>query len=339
MLKTQLRNKKVAMIKIKPIWDSNSDESIRIWELFDKMIEQIKLREKLKKHCDEIQNTSEALYNFLFDDQEVRDVNLNKLLKTRTDYSTLNQEGLIFLLNEGKTWMGVKNIFNYNAFSRSDYFSKLVQMMGVSTCPYCNRAFTSTVEKEDGEIRRHNQIDHYMSQDSYPYLALTLPNMVPVCADCNHKKGLNKKDILYPYKEGFDDKYHFVTHPVSGCGYLIGETDSEADFCVSIEKIPGAVCDKDYCNRIDNARELLDLDQLYNTHNKYVLRIFEQHYIFGKAYIEDLIESFPEYFKSKEDVKKMLYMKSIHPDDFSHNPLSRLTFDIDNEISSLTSKK
>lgn len=326
------------MIKIKPVWDSNSDESVRIWKLFDQMIEKINLRGELEKNRDKIQNISQELYNFLFEDQAIREVNLNKLLRTRTDYSTLNQEGLIFSPNVGKTWEGLKEIFKYPSFAGLTEFSKLVQMMGVTTCPYCNRAFTSTVERKDGKIRRHNQIDHYMNQEQYPYLALTLPNMVPVCADCNHKKGANKRDILYPYKEGFDDKYRFVTHPIRGCGYLIGETDSEEDFCVSIEKVPSAVCDKDYCMRVDNARTLLDLDELYNTHNEYVLHIFEQRYIFGEAYIEDLIANFPEYFKSKEDVKQMLYMRSIRPDDFKDNPLSRLTFDIDDEISRLTSK-
>ena len=326
------------MIKIKPVWDSNSDESIRIWKLFDQMIEKMELRDKLKKDSDKIQNTSQELYKFLFEDQEICEVNLNKLLKTRTDYSTLNKEGFIFLLNEGKTWEDVKEIFDYTSFAKLNDFSKLVQMMGVTTCPYCNRAFTSTVERKNGKIRRHNQIDHYMSKEQYPYLALTLPNMIPVCADCNHKKGSNKQDILYPYKEGFDDKYHFITHPIHGCSYLIGENDSEDDFCVSIEKIPGSICDEDYCKRVDHSRELLDLDELYHTHNDYVLRIFEQRYIFGEAYIESLIENFPDYFKSKEDVKQMLYMKNIHPDTFVNSPLSRLTFDIDNEINRLVSK-
>lgn len=326
------------MIKIKPIWESNSAEAFRIWELFDQMIKQIDLRKTLKKNCNKIRNTSKELHNFLFEDREIREDNLNKLLRTPTDYATLNQENLIFSLNKGQKWRNLKKVFDYTAFSRLNEFGKLVQMMNITTCPYCNRAFTTTIKKINGKIRRHNQIDHYMSQEQYPYLALTLPNMIPVCADCNHKKGSNKKDILYPYKEGFDDKYHFITHPIHGCSYLIGENDSEDDFCVSIEKIPGSICDEDYCKRVDNSRDLLDLDELYHTHNDYVLRIFEQRYIFGEAYIESLIENFPDYFKSKEDVKQMLYMKNIHPDTFVNSPLSRLTFDIDNEINRLISK-
>ena len=49
-------------------------------------------------------------------------------------------------------------------------------------------------------------MDHYYPRDLYPYLAVSLYNLVPCCAVCNAAKGpldTMKDPILYPYDEGF----------------------------------------------------------------------------------------------------------------------------------------
>lgn len=321
------------MIRIRPPWETNDE----IWQVFDVLIKKIELRASLKDNRDAIYAESTELGEFLFDGENVQEENLKKLLKTKTDIETLEKENLLFLPNKNNcTWKTVKAVFNYDGLSKQDDFGKLIQMMGIEICPYCNRSYTSTVKREDGRFRRHNQVDHYKSQSRFPYLALTLPNMIPVCADCNHKKGDCSDEMLYPYREGFDNNYYFVTHPVSGYGYLIGEMDSEEDFRVSIEVVPNVGISEEYKKRVENANERLDLERLYNTHNSYIRSIFEKRHIFGECYLERLLGEFPDLFESMDDIKKLLYMRSIRQEDYHLSMLSKLTHDIDEEINRLT---
>lgn len=78
----------------------------------------------------------------------------------------------------------------------------ILQLMDVPVCPYCNRQYTFTLAS--GKSRP--QMDHYYPRDLYPYLAVSLYNLVPCCAVCNTAKGpldTMKDPILYPYDEGF----------------------------------------------------------------------------------------------------------------------------------------
>lgn len=325
------------MIQIKAEWEKNSKHSEDIWRLYDKIICNINLKEKLEEYREAIKRESEELGKYLFDSNQLNEDHLNALLRTRTDTKTLKGNKLVFNLSPGLTkWDMVKTVFDYSKFSRSTDFPKLIQMLHVETCPYCNRAYTTTVEKSDGSFYRQNQADHYKSQNHYPYLALTLPNLIPVCAACNIHKSYTDEDVLYPYNEGFGNNFAFMTHPVSGYGYLVGELKKEDSFEVRIEKTANAVCDADYDNRVVNAVRRFGLGVIYSAHNHYVLDIFRQRYIFGDEYINDLCASFPDLFSTPEDVRELLYMKTLADDQLNASPLSLLTRDIDREITRLT---
>lgn len=329
------------MIKINPAWEKSKELRATIWKLYYELIQSISLETNLINYKDDIAKESNSLGEYLFpNNQGLSKKNLKDLLETLTDKDTLEKNKLIFSPNDPSRpdWTVVKRVFDYDTFSERAKFKQLIHLLGVETCPYCNRAFTSTVKKGE-KFYRTNQADHYMNKDNYPYLALTLPNLIPVCAACNNHKSARIKPVLYPYKEGFENKYRFVTHPVRGYRYLVGEPGSENDFEVVIEKAPDAITTKEYDERVNASREFFGLDVLYTSHNAYVRRIFEQRYIFGDAYAEDLCRSFPQYFTSKADVREMLYMKSIDENNLGEAPLSKLTADIDAEITRLTSWK
>lgn len=81
-------------------------------------------------------------------------------------------------------------------------------------------------------------------------------------------------------------------------------------------------------------------DVLYReSHNAYVCAIFEQRYVFNDAYLDSLIDSFPDLFKSREEARQLLYMKRYDEDALGAAPLAKLTHDIDEEISRLYAEK
>lgn len=299
-----------------------------------------------KSLYDLIHPISTDLCQYLFEnDSTVNRANLRELLTTTTDEDTIHIKHLDFTLthppagihSQANAWKPVlTEIFNYSAFSQKELFPKLVQLLGVEVCPYCNRSFTTTVKKKDGTYHRQNQVDHYVSKATHPWFALSLLNLIPCCGNCNQKKGDKTNFVLYPYFEEFGATYRFRTKPLSSLGYLTGETGSGDAFQIAIEQTPGTLPDDQYKQRVENSIQEFGLAAVYQeNHNEYVRKIFEQRFLISDAYLDSLCNSFPTHFKSREEIRHMLYLKSIHEDELEKSPLSKLTHDMDWEIDDL----
>ena len=235
----------------------------------------------------------------------------------------------------------VYKAFSYDDLTKSyrEDFSELIQLIDVNVCPYCGRTFTTTAKKDKKTYIRANQVDHFYPKSLYPYLALSIWNWIPSCASCNNRKKDDPHNLfLYPYKQGMGDDYRFVTHVQNGIGYLVGKPNSEADFEIRLDPMPECIADpskKKTRTMAEYEIEKLGLNALYASHNSYVCDIFRQRYVFGDAYQDSLVASFPELFKSRADVRALLYMKRIEAESIGQTPLDKLTRDIDYEIDTL----
>lgn len=114
--------------------------------------------------------------------------------RTCTDFSRLIKvfEGRFPVKSADREWAIelFKAIFDYGKFS--DKYSKewnaydLCAGMQWNVCPYCQIHGTETaIPDENMEGGYRPQIDHYYPQSKYPFLGLTLYNLIPCCAQCN----------------------------------------------------------------------------------------------------------------------------------------------------------
>lgn len=204
------------MIKI----DLNNAQKDKINKLLNKFISDNKLVQKIYK-----------LANFL-EDNECKDT--ANLLKTKAvsdlfimfGRKALNDCTIEFdnaiIADERKTGINVKDIKRsirygwktdkilgfsefYSLFRSSDEAFEILEIIGANVCPYCNRQYTFTARKN--EVRTRPQFDHFYPQALYPYLAISIYNLIPSCASCNlGKRDSSPKNILYPYEEDFDRK-------------------------------------------------------------------------------------------------------------------------------------
>ncbi len=98
----------------------------------------------------------------------------------------------------------------------------LQSQLCVRVCPYCNRIYTTTLY---GKKRIRPDFDHFYPQSRYPYLAVSLFNLIPSCNICNKAKSdyaeikediiietkkrtftyRQKKSIIYPYDESYNE--------------------------------------------------------------------------------------------------------------------------------------
>lgn len=219
---------------------------------------------------------------------------------------------------------------------------KLVEALGIKVCPYCNRLFTTAVSQKEHRVRP--QLDHFRNKSRYPFLALSINNLVPACGVCNLLKLDNSFNYAYPYEEGFDDGgFVFQSnipaeHTVPA---LEGIRIAEEDFHIQLTcPVPeGTEAADERCDRIKTSIDRLALIELYQSHRDYVSFLYRQRYILTDQLARDLYEQFPTLFSSQEEVKAVFTLMYTDIGHWPDRPLSKLTHDIQTEIDELYARE
>lgn len=284
-----------------------------------------------------VRKHSAALYNFLYQDVDkkkprVNAKNLYRLLTVPMNRLRQEEYDLDFVIQDPGSEL-LAHVFRYDTFAAKTEVSTLLDLMGVEVCPYCNRAFITTLEVEKGSLR--SQIDHYKNKSGYPHLALSILNFVPSCAQCNHLKRDKNLPVLYPYAEEMGGSWVFATQPRGSVMYLTG-APSEKDRFEVVGKRVYQREEEGFEERLCNSLEIFRLKELYDRgHRDHVLDLFRQRYVFGEDYLQSLCDRFPDLFHDLTDVKNTMYFTDIRRENWGKRPLSKLVHDIDEEIEGL----
>lgn len=222
-------------------------------------------------------------------------------------------------------WL-LKNIFCYDRFSNRGSAIKILRKLNTKVCPYCNRQYVITLQ--NGKVRA--QFDHYYPKSLYPYLALSLYNLIPSCSVCNMAKSSldTKRDaILYPYDEefGYDVKFDVRYDKDDFVKMIQGIGDKFEIQIVSESKLLN--------DKVEMQVKKLHLEELYNEHKDYVKDIIRSNYINTPERIDEIYSKFPQLFRSKEEVKSLLCMTDLCKDGWEQRSLAKLTVDINRQFS------
>lgn len=100
----------------------------------------------------------------------------------------------------------VKEILDYSSIitKATNSGQILAKLKSVRTCPYCNRSYTMTVNKNGGaSYNLRADFDHFLNKGENPLFALSLYNLVPSCLNCNRtikrKLNFNPQTHIHPY--------------------------------------------------------------------------------------------------------------------------------------------
>ena len=101
-------------------------------------------------------------------------------------------------------------IFDYAAFvaATSGWSAYELCSRGIFRfCPYCHLSGIETrINKEEDEKYRPN-LDHFLGKADYPFLALTLANLIPCCEKCNGSQMKGRADFYcIPHLNPLTDK-------------------------------------------------------------------------------------------------------------------------------------
>lgn len=100
----------------------------------------------------------------------------------------VNDYEIEFNEHKDKAKLILNRIFDYSAFitfSAGWNAYKLCERALFKFCPYCQIAGTETRIAEDEEKKYRPNLDHFLGKSDYPFLALTLGNLIPCCEKCN----------------------------------------------------------------------------------------------------------------------------------------------------------
>lgn len=223
----------------------------------------------------------------------------------------------------------MKQFFNYDKKSSSfkaktSFFQEIIskffeQNIEVHTCYYCNIDFINRFKKQN-ELKNGFTLDHVLEKADYPYLALSLYNLVPSCYVCNSKV----KDSKIPFDNfsptnknfDFDEKVKFKSFLLN----LNLQIEKEQDFYIKLIE--------NYSNKFDQYIESLNLNNRYDYHKYKVLEMIQKR----KEYPDSRIKEISDLTnKTQGEIKQDLF--GIYISESLHKrPLSKLIKDISEDL-------
>lgn len=268
------------------------------------------------------------LYKFLYNTRgDVNEGNVELLLLA--DQQIMEKYIKLFGKYTGEDSKILQNkVFKYKEYCERKTLVEILRKIKVSVCPYCNRQYIFTVEK--GRVRA--QIDHFYPKSKYPYLAVSLYNMIPCCPICNQSKSsldTAENPILFPFEEemGNDVKFELKLKEKGDFAKVLQGVSDE--FIIDINDSRATYDKRELVKR---QIKRLHLEELYDEHRDYVQDILKSHYINTPARIFDLMKKYPKLLTSYDETKNLLYMVDIRQEYWGKRPLAKLTHDIDEQL-------
>lgn len=255
-----------------------------------------------------------------------KNLNLEKLIKM--EYHDLCNLVEYIKSNQSKTKLSTKeeDIF-LTLYSRLDN-ALFVKDLDVKVCPYCNRNYILNFQKK-GKENATAQLDHFFDKKKYPYLAISIYNLVPSCGTCNQRKSTKQKKIFYPYNESFNNSVEFFLKGIKSRNELKKENIDFFDE-KRIELDYKILNDED---KVKDHIEVFNIMNLYNEHKDIVTELLQKRVIYSDDYLKSLLSLYKgKLFNSKEDLLRLITNSYIDNKDINKRPLSKLLKDISKEL-------
>ncbi|MGV3022953.1 hypothetical protein ACEE60_04775 [Streptococcus suis] len=192
----------------------------------------------------------------------------------------------------------------------------LIRELGLTVCPYCNRNYINNRGNKFSA-----QMDHFYSKDEFPWLAVSLYNLIPSCGACNHIKGTKDFNVHPFIKSDVEDnevKFSYQQTASDDVKVIISTTDERKGDIGTIK-----------------------LEEAYSIHNLDVRNMLLREEKYSKKYREELrqllqtdggIES--QLSLTDDEIDRMIYGDVIFEEDIKNVSLGKFRKDIYQEIKS-----
>ncbi len=205
---------------------------------------------------------------------------------------------------------------------------KLVENLGIKTCPYCNRSYISFIKTKKKKTRP--QLDHFYPKAIYPFLACSFYNLIPSCSACNHMKSDDdsfedekKGNLVHPYN--VKDSDFTFSYTLNDLKITEIFDTNKKDINFEYEESIGISLNTKYSQN----NEYFQLQEIYQNHIDIVIELILKEINYPKSYIDELIEND---FGTEEEIYRFIFSNYLENDKLHQRPLSKLTRDIVKEL-------
>lgn len=237
---------------------------------------------------------------------------------------SINEQIKPYIYKSADIRKGIEHVFNYNLFikkrkKRYDAY-RLAESLDISTCLYCNRNYTNTVIKSNGEKLTRPQFDHYFDKASNPLLAVSFFNLIPSCSICNSSiKGtikMNLNDYLHPY---LDNKINDIRFTFK---YTVETKTGLRVEVVSPDNL-----------KARNTIKAFAIEQVYNSHTGELHDLIKTRQYFSDKYLGLLNANLlKDISLSKEDLYRIVFGAEYELEKYANRPFSKFKSDILKEL-------
>ncbi|HUW08068.1 MAG TPA: hypothetical protein VMW01_17655 [Williamwhitmania sp.] len=214
---------------------------------------------------------------------------------------------------------------DYEEFRKS-YAHKIIETIGLKTCPYCNAMLTVVTNSKNGNKKSRFQLDHFFPKSKYPLLSISFFNLIPSCGNCNITKSSRNVTL------GLDFHLYANDTPLEGFTFQITKC-SEAKYRLSNNRDDIEVGFKHgqdgNTKYATNHDKTYGISELYNTQIDIVEELFWK----SKAYSASRIKELSLILKIDEAlVHRMVIGSYIDKEDIHKRPLTKFTQDIARQL-------
>lgn len=294
-----------------------NEQIIKLFEIFEENSKELAIGRP-----GELRRLSKKIEEFVGDlwDYEVSEEKTSnkKELKTYIDeifgYKTFSKvPGYASV--EAITQENYSNIHNGELMKWSAY--SFVFESGIRVCPYCNRQYITPIySRKDPDKPGHllrADLDHFYPKGKYPYLSMSLYNLVPSCKFCNSSlKGIKEFDFndVNPYEDSFGDHFDFK--------YLISEKKIKVDMINE--------------PRIKNYLSFFQIEELNSYHTNVAEDMMEKAKMYPDDYVENLYQNYKSNVGNKQQLRELIFGITEDKAQINDEVLAKLKQDIARQL-------
>lgn len=215
----------------------------------------------------------------------------------------------------------IKFLFDYTDLQQSKIAPFFEDNLEIFTCYYCNIDYVNTYNTKNGKKNKFT-LDHYYDKSTYPYLALSLYNLIPSCYTCNSKlKGTVEFKNLAPSSKKYDfkNKVKFKLKMSDTCKNL--HIKNKDDIKINLKE--------NYSNDFKDFIEKMHLDDRYNIHKDLVFDMIQKAELYPESRLKELQDLTGIPF---QQIKKDIFNLIDENEDLSKQPFSKLIVDMSKEL-------
>lgn len=219
--------------------------------------------------------------------------------------------------------------FGYETRFRSDQNRGvwLAKQLNTKSCPYCNSQFTMLVERDDDEFAAKFQFDHFFPKSKYPYLSVSLFNLIPSCANCNLKKDDKPLSLSTHYHPYYNNIALFSRFRIAYPAAIEKQSFTAIrDMKLDDLKITYQSRYKRTKSFVENHDELFDITPTYQRHKDIAHEILVKAILYNRFYQKGTVK-IEGLFPDKETLLRYVLGNYMEESDMLKRPLAKFTQD------------